>query len=51
EGARIQSFPDTFQFVGSKEKINSQIGNAVPPLLAIVIAQEIYNFFEENNWI
>lgn len=51
EGARIQSFPDTFQFVGSKESINSQIGNAVPPLLAMVMAQEIYNFFEINGWI
>lgn len=48
EGARIQSFPDTFQFVGSKERINSQIGNAVPPLLAMVIAQQLKDFFDEN---
>lgn len=51
EGARIQSFPDKFQFVGSKESINSQIGNAVPPILAIVIAEQIYNFFESNHWV
>lgn len=51
EGARIQSFPDKFQFVGSKESINSQIGNAVPPILAMAIAEQIYNFFESNHWI
>lgn len=48
EGARIQSFPDTFQFVGSKESINSQIGNAVPPLLASAIAQKLKEFFDKN---
>lgn len=49
EGARIQSFPDWFQFVGSKEGINSQIGNAVPPILSIAIAERIINFFEANQ--
>ena len=34
EGARIQSFPDSFEFVGSFDDIATQIGNAVPPLLA-----------------
>lgn len=48
EGARIQSFPDTFQFVGGKKSINTQIGNAVPPLLAIAIAQKLKVFFDEN---
>lgn len=41
EGARIQSFPDWFQFDGNKEDITTQIGNAVPPLLAIVLAKKI----------
>ena len=41
EGARIQSFPDWFQFEGDKANITSQIGNAVPPLLAIRIAKQI----------
>lgn len=47
EGARIQSFPDNFKFIGSKEKINSQIGNAVPPILSIHLANEIFDFFIE----
>lgn len=41
EGARIQSFPDWFQFSGEKEHVTKQIGNAVPPLLAIAIANQI----------
>ncbi len=34
EAARLQSFPDSFVFTGNFGKIASQIGNAVPPLLA-----------------
>lgn len=41
EGARIQSFPDWFQFVGDKEHVKVQIGNAVPPLLSIRFADQI----------
>ncbi|MFT9096952.1 DNA cytosine methyltransferase [Liquorilactobacillus sp.] len=48
EGARLQSFPDSFKFVGSKEKINSQIGNAVPPLLGMQLANAVYDFFDKN---
>lgn len=38
EAARIQSFPDSFEFKGSLSAINDQIGNAVPPLLAYQLA-------------
>lgn len=51
EGARIQSFPDWFQFEGDKANITSQIGNAVPPLLSIKIAKQIEKALKgvENN--
>jgi DNA (cytosine-5)-methyltransferase 1 len=38
EAARIQSFPDSFQFKGSKIEVARQIGNAVPPLLGKAVA-------------
>ena len=41
EAARIQSFDDKFIFYGSKVYIRKQIGNAVPPLLAKAIADQI----------
>ena len=41
EAARIQSFDDKFVFYGSKVYIRKQIGNAVPPLLAKAIADQI----------
>jgi len=43
EGARIQSFPDWFEFCGDKSNITTQIGNAVPPLLAIAFAKKIHS--------
>lgn len=41
EAARLQSFPDDFEFIGSQGAICTQIGNAVPPLLAYRIAQTL----------
>ncbi|HEX2787578.1 MAG TPA: DNA cytosine methyltransferase [Ignavibacteria bacterium] len=41
ECARIQTFPDTFKFVGNKKEQYMQIGNAVPPLLGKAIAESI----------
>jgi DNA (cytosine-5)-methyltransferase 1 len=41
EAARFQSFPDSFEFIGSKSMRTKQIGNAVPPILAFQIARQI----------
>jgi DNA (cytosine-5)-methyltransferase 1 len=41
EAARLQSFPDTFRFHGTKVRIAIQIGNAVPPLLAQAVAKQV----------
>lgn len=41
EAARIQSFPETFQFAGSETKAYRQIGNAVPPVLMWNLAMEV----------
>ena len=49
EGARIQSFPDWFEFYGTRTDVTKQIGNAVPPLLAMAVAQKIRLTLGENN--
>jgi DNA (cytosine-5)-methyltransferase 1 len=41
EGARLQGFPDNFEFVGSRAQVVKQIGNAVPPVLGKVIAEAL----------
>ena len=44
ESARLQSFPDDFIFIGKKMSQLKQIGNAVPPLMALSIAKKIKEF-------
>ena len=46
EAARLQTFPDTFRFYGSKDAEYQQVGNAVPPMLAKIIAERILGYIE-----
>lgn len=46
EAARLQSFPDWFEFVGEETSVMNQIGNAVPPLFAYHIATEIVRYLQ-----
>ena len=53
EAARLQSFPDDYYFEGDKEGANrtaafKQIGNAVPPLMAKVIAEKIKEIIKKT---
>ena len=41
EAARLQGFPDAFQFFGTQAQQMALVGNAVPPPLAHVIAQHV----------
>ena len=49
EGARIQCFPDTYQFCGSRGDRNLQIGNAVPTFLSNAVAKAILENFKYDN--
>ena len=47
ECARIQTFPDDFVFKFSKTVNISQIGNAVPPIMAYLVAQSVKNYLDK----
>lgn len=49
EAARLQSFPDCFEFDCPMGDAYKQIGNAVPPLLALNVAKSIYKSFKKES--
>ena len=48
ERARLQSFPDTFEFKGNITEVRRQIGNAVPPEGVRSLARRLMPLFSEN---
>jgi len=45
ESARLQTFPDDYEFTGTHSRQFTQVGNAVPPVLATQLAWQIYQSF------
>lgn len=48
EAARLQSFPDWFEFVGSETSCFNQVGNAVAPLFGFYLAGMVRNYLESK---
>ena len=47
EGARLQSFPDWFEFAGAEGSQYNQVGNAVPPILAKAVANAVTSYLAQ----
>ncbi len=49
EAARVQTFPDNYYFCGSRTHQYHQVGNAVPPYLAMQISKIVQDIFNQSN--
>ena len=49
EAARLQTFPDSFKFLGTKDSQYQQVGNAVPPILAKAVAEAVIKTLESGG--
>lgn len=49
EAARLQSFPDWFEFVGTETSCFDQVGNAVPPMLSYHLAASVRAYLESDH--
>lgn len=49
EAARVQTFADTFQFVGRRSHVFTQIGNAVPPLIGKKIGYGVLQYLSQSS--
>lgn len=49
ESARLQSFDDNFVFFGNKTQQYRQVGNAVPPMLGMVLAKQLKKWLDKNG--
>jgi len=48
EAARLQGFPDWFKFCGSRNSVFRQIGNAVPPLFAMLLGRGLLSYLDSH---
>ena len=51
EAARLQAFPDWFEFSGTQEQQFTQIGNAVPPMFSYKLAKSVVGYLRQQEFV